>query len=129
MTAPMRTVVLVGHCGPDMHMLRTVVSRSVPGASIVAANDEASLARHLDAGSVLLVNRSLDGDFDAEDGVDLIRRVRSAAGAPEAMLISNYAESQAAASAAGAMPGFGKSQLYAAATAEAIRKAVLPESG
>ena len=49
---------------------------------------------------LLLVNRALDGDFKASDGIELIRSVH-AAGGPKAMLISNYAAAQAAAAAAG----------------------------
>jgi len=124
----MRTIVLVGHCGPDMHLLRTVVSRAVPGAAVVAANDEDSLSKRVTADHLLLVNRALDGDFDALDGVELIRRVLAAPNGPIAMLVSNYADAQAAATAAGAAKGFGKSHLYAPATTEAIRHAVLIDS-
>jgi hypothetical protein len=121
----MRTVVLVGHCGPDMHMLRTTIGRSVPGAAIVAVNSSATLAKVATPGHLLLVNRALDGDFDAEDGIELIGTMMQQASPPKTILISNYAEAQDAAVAAGASRGFGKTQLYAQATADALRAAII----
>ncbi|MCA9295938.1 MAG: hypothetical protein KC983_05460 [Phycisphaerales bacterium] len=118
-----RTFVLVGHCGPDMFMLRSAVGRLMPGVPIELANDHASLAVHLHSGAVLLVNRVLDGQFNMSSGVDLIAQISAADDAPVAMLISNFPEAQDAAVAAGARPGFGKSALYDDETAERIRSA------
>jgi two-component system, chemotaxis family, chemotaxis protein CheY len=120
----LRKVVLVGHCGPDMHMLKSAVSRSVPGASIVTANDAQTLQKHVGADSVLLINRVLDGRFDANGGVALIQELMASENPPVAILVSNYPDAQEAAVAAGARPGFGKSQLYAPATADKLRDAV-----
>lgn len=118
-----RTFVLVGHCGPDMYMLRTAVSRSVPGAKLVTANDQESLRAHLAPNAVLLVNRVLDGRFDDEGGIGLIRQIAALPDPPLMMLISNFAEAQEEAVAAGARPGFGKKELYAEATAQRLRDA------
>ncbi len=120
------TIVLVGHCGPDMAMLTSAISRAVPGATIMRANDDATLAPYLAPGCALIVNRVLDGSFDASDGIDLIRRVSEGENAPTALLVSNYPEAQRDAEAAGAMPGFGKSELYDKETADRIR-ATLPD--
>lgn len=119
-----RTVVLVGHCGPDMFMLKSAVGRVVPDAPLETVNDSASLAPHLSSGSVLLVNRVLDGGFDGLSGIELIERAAGGDDPPISILISNFPEAQAEAVAAGARPGFGKQDLYAAETAETLRDAV-----
>jgi two-component system chemotaxis response regulator CheY len=118
-----RTFVLVGHCGPDMFMLRSAVGRLMPGVKIELANDQKSLAAHLHSGAVLLVNRMLDGEFHTSSGVDLIAQINESDEAPITMLVSNFPDAQEAAVAAGARPGFGKSALYDDATAERIRSA------
>ncbi len=122
--APM--IGLVGHCGPDSFMLRSCVERAIEGAEIVTLKsdkDVASSARDMD---LLLVNRVLDGDFDNASGIDLIRHLRSHLGdaAPAMMLVSNYPEAQEEARHAGALPGFGKSELYDGDTLEKIRQAI-----
>lgn len=119
MTTPDSTALftLVGHCGPDASMLRSAIRRAVPAASFAEARDDASLAPHRGDGSVWLVNRALDGDFGVADGVALIVRER---GAVRMALVSNFPEAQQAAHAAGAMPGFGKSELNSAETARKL---------
>ena len=117
------TFVLVGHCGPDAHLLKSAVSRAVPEATIAMANDERKLKSHLHGGAVLLVNRELDGSFDAEDGVALIAGVMAGDDPPTAMLISNYADAQETAVAVGARPGFGKSAVYKESTKGLLRSA------
>jgi len=115
-----QTIALVGHCGPDMFMLTTAVQRIAPDATLVTVNDTTSLDAHVADGAVLLVNRVLDGMFESDDGIDLIRRVTNGDGNARALLISNLPEAQDAAIEAGAAPGFGKSQLYDASTAERL---------
>jgi len=117
------TFVLVGHCGPDAHLLKAAVSRAVPGSTIVMANEQAKLKTHLHRGVVLLVNRALDGAFDADDGVELIAEVLAGGDPPVTMLISNFDDAQERAVAAGARPGFGKSAVYAEKTKELLQGA------
>ena len=119
-----RTIILVGHCGPDMFMLRGAVKRFVRDAEVVTVNDAASLKYHLTPNKLLLVNRELDGEFDTASGIELIRSVTAGDDAPKAILISNYPEAQAEAVEAGAAPGFGKSALYDDATREILAGAM-----
>ena len=44
-------------------------------------------------------------------GIDLIQAMADRGNTSPSMLVSNYAEAQQAAEAAGALPGFGKSQV------------------
>ena len=119
-----RSVILVGHCMPDKFMLRSAVKRLVPGSDIVTVNDEKKLAKHASSQSVLLVNRVLDGRFDTRSGIELIESLAAADDPPVAILISNRPDAQEQAVAAGARPGFGKSDLYAGSTAKILRDAV-----
>ena len=65
----------------------------------------------------------LDGRFDFEDGIALIGQVSGREDPPVSILISNLADAQAESVAAGARPGFGKSQLYDGETAQILREA------
>jgi len=117
-----KKILLVGHCGPDSSYLRLAArsaaaeaSPSAPDAAILMVNDDAALEQAL-LGRVdlLLVNRVLDGDFSDADGVSLIARLKTVNPHLRLMLISNYADSQAAASKAGALAGFGKRDIGSA---------------
>jgi hypothetical protein len=117
-----KTFVLVGHCWADRMSLKTAIRRAVPGAVIARAHDMSALREHLDSGAVLLVNRVLDGRFDTGDGVELIRELNAGGDPPRALLVSNHADAQADAVAAGARPGFGKAQLHDDLTVRRLRE-------
>jgi hypothetical protein len=118
-------------------MLKSVVGRAVPGAEIVMVGTQAQAVEEASRANLLLINRVLDGEFADDSGVELIRRLAGGAGGGAVggaggkdgmratlMLVSNYADAQAEAVAAGggaAVPGFGKSSAGTAATAAAIR--------
>lgn len=115
-----KVVVLVGHCGPDAFMLTHAVRSAAPGARVVVNSDEKELWGS--AADLLLVNRVLDGWYEDEEG---LRVVREAVGrGVAAMLISNYADAQSEAERAGARPGFGKGQVRSEAAQRAIRSAL-----
>lgn len=121
----MADVKLVGHCGPDAIMLKTVVQRALPEASVELVNDQAALDAALAGDVVLLVNRELDGAFHAgTGGIDLIRQLAQSDSPPPMLLVSNFEEAQSEAQAAGAMPGFGKSNLYHEDTTQRLKNAV-----
>lgn len=119
-----KTIVLVGHCGPDMFMLKTAVGRALPEATIVSVNDVDALGEYRTAEALLLVNRELDGRFRSPSGIDLITEIAQQTDGPVTMLISNFADAQAQAVAAGAKPGFGKSQLYDESTTDILSGAM-----
>ncbi len=118
-----RTFVLVGHCWADRSALKSTIARTVPDATIVRANSTAALDKVLTVdreGAVLMVNRVLDGRFATDSGVELIRQLARGDAAPAMLLISDYPEAQTEAEVAGALRGFGKSQLHEAQTADKI---------
>ncbi len=114
-------VALIGHCGPDSFLLETTARKALPDADVVKLNDESEVRAGLSRWSLLLVNRVLDGTFQSESGIALIESLAGEAEAPPMILISNFAESQEEAEQAGAQPGFGKNDLFAADTLERIR--------
>lgn len=120
-----KTIVLVGHCGPDRSYLRGSILSVDRSARIVSADDPAELNYHLANGAdLLLLNRELGYDFDGIAGVDLIAQLRQTHPQVRTMLVSNYPEAQSAAVNAGALPGFGKRELGSARVKELIRHAL-----
>lgn len=120
-----KTIVLVGHCGPDSSYLKLAASNAVKGVSVVSADDEQQLNRYLTAGAdLLLVNRLLDYGFKATEGVALIARLRRTHPHLKMMLVSNYEDAQQAAVAVGALPGFGKREIGTARVKQLIQQAV-----
>ena len=109
-----KRVYLVGHCSPDSTYLMQAVLEVDASAAIKRINDDAGLAQALEESpgpDLLLVNRQLDGLFDTYEGVQLIAALHVSHPELKLMLISDYPESQAAAERAGAVLGFGKSDL------------------
>lgn len=119
-------VALVGHCGPDAYALRAAVRRIFPKGVVEMIDDGASLEAEIPLADVLLVNRVLDGDFESDSGIDLIRRLaaRPPGERPSLLLVSNFPEAQAEARLAGAEPGFGKKQMYSAEMRKNMEAAV-----
>jgi len=104
-------VVLVGHCGFDQASISRAVAKAIPGVAIELAYNTAGLEPHTGPDALLLINRVLDGRFATASGVDLIAELSSQTPPPLMMLISNYPDAQAKAVQAGALRGFGKSEL------------------
>lgn len=120
-----KKIALVGHCGPDSSYLRIAASKAGKHVAVSSVGSNEDLAALLGGGvDLLLVNRQLDGDFPDGDGVELIRRLRSEHAQVRTMLISNYPDAQAAAVAAGALPGFGKRELGSARVTQLLRGAL-----
>lgn len=125
---PTISILAVGHCGPDAWMLRAAVERVLDGpTSFEAIGDDKTLRARLardETPVLLLMNRRLDGWFDAADGIELLQSVLdSGRSRVAAVLVSDLDDAQSAAEAAGAMPGFGKRALHAEATGHALRAA------
>jgi two-component system chemotaxis response regulator CheY len=120
--SPAKKIVLVGHCGPDATYLRIAVRSALGEATISSADDRASLDRAIKDGvDLILFNRELDYGFDPATGVDMIRLLKQQHPDLKMMLITNYPEAQAAAVAAGAIPGFGKRDIGSPHARELLR--------
>ena len=120
-----KRVVLVGHCGPDSSYLTMAVRSALKDAQVTAADSESELDAELVAGaSLLLLNRVLDYGFATNSGVELLQDLKQKHPNLKAMLVSNYADAQAAAVKAGALPGFGKRDIGSAKVKEMLQGAI-----
>lgn len=120
-----KKIALVGHCGPDSSYLRIAASKVSKQVAVTSVASNHELDDLLSEGvTLLLLNRQLDGDFAEEEGVELIRRLRDSHPNVRTMLVSNYPDAQAAAVAAGALPGFGKRELGSPRITEMLREAL-----
>lgn len=117
-------VVLVGHCGMDSGSLAHAATQASPGVEIHRVNRRAALEPLLGPGSLLLINRVLGRSLGVRDGVALVAELSALPEPPLMMLVSNYADAQAAAERAGALPGFGKSNLHSAQTTQRLAAAL-----
>ena len=116
-----RRVVLVGHCNFDGPRLEQEIMSMPESPEVLRVNDEAALLSVLDEGdNLLLVNREPVG-FD-EEGLDIVRDVHERFPNQPVMLVSDHADAQEEAVAAGARPGFGKRDMGTAKLAEAVRR-------
>ena len=116
-------VVLVGHCGVDGPRLQREISSRIPDTHVVRVNSTADLERTLgDGADLFLVNREPVG-FD-EDGLDIIRDIREEHPDAKVMLVSDYPDAQEAAVQAGALPGFGKSEMGSESLTDTVRQAL-----
>ncbi|HZL35717.1 MAG TPA: hypothetical protein VFC78_10445 [Tepidisphaeraceae bacterium] len=124
-----KKIALVGHCGPDSSYLRMTLSGIERGVQILSADDDASLQRALEGGvDLVLFNRVLDYGFEDTQGVAIIGKLHKCFPSVKMMLISNYPEAQAAAVAAGALPGFGKRDLGSPRVKQLLRDAIFAEA-
>jgi len=120
----MKQFVLVGHCAMDRFQLKRTVKRALGNTATTAhVNDTAKLDKAINPDSVLLINRQLDGRFDTLNGIELIGQLNQHDNPPAMLLISNFPDAQQQAVQAGALPGFGKSQLHEPATAVILKSA------
>ena len=119
----MKRVLDVGNCSLDHGAIGGLIARHF-GAQVVQAHGPDDALAELRRGrfELVLVNRKLDQDHS--DGLEIIKSIKAdpQLAATPCMLITNFSEHQAAAVAAGAEPGFGKSSLTAPETIEQLGK-------
>jgi two-component system chemotaxis response regulator CheY len=118
----MKNVLDVGQCALDHGAIRALVEDNFD-ARVTQAHDAEQALAALRSGrfDLVLVNRKLDADNG--NGLEIIKRIKAdppLAGA-SVMLVTNYPEYQEQAVAAGAEPGFGKSDLHEPKTLERLR--------
>ena len=120
-----KRVLDVGQCSPDHAAIRRLLQRSL-SAEVVQAHGPADALAQLrrEPFALVLINRKLDADYS--DGMEILRAIKAdaaLAGVP-VMLVSNYADAQAAAVAEGAIAGFGKAEIGRPETLEKLRAAL-----
>lgn len=122
-----KRVLDVGNCGFDHSAIARYVQREF-GAQADAAHDADEALRKAKTGqyAVVLVNRVFDA---GGSGLELIQSLKSD---PETqslpvMMITNYADHEAKAIAAGAEPGFGKATLHEPQTRQRLARFLAAE--
>ena len=117
-----KRVLSVGQCVPD-HTTLTSYLRGNFAAQVVKVDlaDEALEALRKESFDLVLINRKLDADYS--DGLESLKAIKadSKMAAVPVMLVTNYAEHQDAAVAAGAVRGFGKLEYGDPQTTEKLR--------
>ncbi len=117
-------VVSAGSCSPDNAALARVVQK-LTQVDWIAVESGAELKQLLvdKSPDLIFVNRVFDAT--GEDGIEIIEEFAKASNeSPHMMLISNFDWAQTKARAAGALAGFGKSQLFDTATRLLIKNAL-----
>jgi len=120
-----KAVLSVGQCRPDSAAIGHYL-RSNFGVEVVTADTAADALRLLAEREfqLVLLNRLLDAD--GSEGMQILHEIRRQErwnGIP-VMLVSNYAEWQQKAVAAGAVPGFGKAELNRPETRQRVAEAL-----
>ena len=116
-------ILLVGHCGVDGPRLKDELSKALPSAKVERINSDAELRTAVGEGdALLLINREPVG-FEGE-GLDLIKRVKDDHPDCKVMLVSDYPDAQKEAEQAGALKGFGKSEMGSPSLAEHVKRAL-----
>jgi CheY-like chemotaxis protein len=116
-----KRVLSVGQCGPDHGAIAWALRPLGADVTPAATRDQALERLRAETFDLVLVNRVFDADGDS--GVELIRTMKEdeALRATPVMLVSNYADAQQAAVAAGAEAGFGKAALGRPAMRDRVR--------
>lgn len=113
----------VGNCDPDHATISRMLNENFEVAiDRVMFVDEAIERMHSTRYDLVLFNRLIFAD--GSEGIELLRRTRSD---PELssvplMMISNFAQAQAASVAAGGVPGFGKNAIFEPGTIALLRQ-------
>ena len=118
-----KRILLVGHCGVDGPRLKDELSRALPGTKVERINSEDDLRRAVGEGAeLLLVNREPVG-FESE-GLEIIREVKQLNPDCKVMLVSDHEDAQSEATKAGALKGFGKSEMGSPRLAAHVKRAL-----
>ena len=120
---PRPRILSVGQCGFDHAQLSRAFSQAFDAEVLRADTHGQALDALRGAGPFALVLVNRVGDSDGARGLDLIRGLKSDPDLAEVpvMLVSNYEDAQAQAEEAGALRGFGKSDLGSVREIEALR--------
>ena len=109
----MKLVLDVGQCAADHWSIRQLIEDNFDARVVQAHSARETLDKlRAEKFDLVLVNRLLD--TDSSEGLEIVSAVKGdpALSSTALMLVTNYAEHQAAAVAAGAEPGFGKAQMH-----------------
>lgn len=118
-----KKVLDVGNCGPDNFTLTDLVSKQF-GATVVQADGMQDALEQLKNGEYDLVTVNRLMDRDGSSGLEIIKAIKAddSLAANIVMMVTNFAEHQDLAVAAGAVPGYGKASINTPETLELFKK-------
>ena len=118
-----KKILSVGQCPIDGPALRHLLEERFD-AAVTNVKDAAAASKALEGGSfdLVLVNREFNAD--KASGVSWIRSFKADHAQTPAMLVSDRADAQAEAVEAGALEGFGKSEMKAKGALAPVRDAL-----
>ncbi|WDI44312.1 response regulator [Bremerella sp. P1] len=107
-----KQVLDVGNCGYDHGSLKNLIERNFD-AKVLQSHGPADTIRMMreQTFALVVINRKLDRDHS--NGIDILIDLKADEQFQDVpvMMLSNFEDAQAAAEAAGAVPGFGKRDL------------------
>ena len=118
-----KRVLDVGNCDYDHSQLRALIEGEFAAKVVRCHGAEDALADlKASPADLVLVNRLLDRDHS--EGLEIIEQIKAdpALAATHCLLLTNHAEHQQTAIAAGAEPGFGKAELSKPTTRKILAK-------
>ncbi|QDU25087.1 chemotaxis regulatory protein CheY [Anatilimnocola aggregata] len=118
-----KRVLDIGNCSVDHGAIRGMLVKQFNAEVEQTHGPDDSLALLKQSSfDLVLVNRKLDQDYS--DGLEIIQAMKAdpQLAAVPVMLITNYAQYQEQAVAAGALLGFGKKELYLDSTQASLSK-------
>ncbi|MEW4565323.1 response regulator [Bremerella sp. JC770] len=107
-----KQVLDVGNCGYDHGSLKSLIERNFDAKVLQSHGPEDTLKMlRQQTFALVVINRKLDRDHS--DGMDILKEMKADETMKDVpvMMLSNFEDAQAAAEAAGAVPGFGKRDL------------------
>ena len=116
-----KRVLDVGQCDADHASISRLILEGFDAEVVRAHSDvEVMGALSSDHFDLVLINRKMDRDHS--DGIDIIHQIKSDPTVKDVavMLVTNFADHQALAIEAGAIPGFGKAELRDSGTREKL---------
>jgi len=122
-----KRVLSVGNCSLDHGTIRRLIEKGFDAEVVGAEGTDDALAALRQGGfDLVLANRQFASGEGV--GIDLIRQIKAdpALASTPVMLVSNYADAQQAAIAAGAEPGFGKAELALEQTRQKLARFLGP---
>ncbi|MFN3150511.1 response regulator [Bremerella sp.] len=107
-----KQVLDVGNCAYDHGSLKSLIERNFDAKVLQSHGPQDTLKMlRQQTFALVVINRKLDRDHS--DGIDILHDLKADEQLKDipVMMLSNYEDAQAAAEAAGAVPGFGKRDL------------------
>ncbi len=118
----MKNVLIVGHCDLDHPQITSLIQKKF-SANVTRLKQFKETIGYLEKYDCDLVIVNRIGAFDQESGLELIKEIKHEGNINvPLMMVTNYKDQMDIAVKTGAVPGYGKEELYDMETIELLRK-------